>query len=116
MFKKLKKSKSQVVEIAEKNENLIAETVEKSENISVDSNDIIPDAAEALEESKQKWNSPTPDVILKQIKSECKNGNRYVKFYNSLISDELVKELRNKGYRVEVRKLSSIGPYFEIYW
>ncbi len=101
MFKSLKKKKIQEIENVEKNENISK----------------FPNARDILEVSKQKWKQATAEEILEEIKSESLKGNRYVRIYNSYISGELVRDLKGKGYRVEVHPLpGAIGPYFEIYW
>lgn len=106
MFKFLKKTKNQVTE-----------NVEKNKNISVESNIILPSANDSLEKTRQKWKFITSEEIVKEIKFVLERGNREACFWNSCISDELLKELRDKGYKVEVNADSNIvGPYFKIYW
>lgn len=113
MFKSIKKKKIQEVENVEKNENSSV----NSENISENPESLFPDAKDTLEISKQKWKQATAEEILEEIKSESLKGSRYVRIYNSYISEELVWQLRGRGYRVEVHPLpGTIGPYFEIYW
>ena len=88
-----------------------------SENISENPESLFPDAKDTLEVSKQKWKQATAEEIVEEIKSESLKGSRYVRIYNSYISEELVWQLRGRGYRVEVNPLPGVvGPYFEIYW
>ena len=89
----------------------------KNEDSSTKSDSIFPTAKSTLEIATSKWEYATAEKILKEIKDESSIGKRRATFYNSLISDELVKELRSLGYRVEVHDSPlSISPYFEIYW
>ena len=91
--------------------------MKKEENISVKSDSIIPDAKDILEISKQKWKSVTPDELLSKIKLEASNGERKASFFESYISEELVKELHDKGYKVKVSPPTpEMGPCFFIYW
>ncbi len=92
-------------------------SITENENVSINSESIFPGAKDTLETTKQKWKTITPNEILEKIKLESSKGNRKAGFFDCYISDELVRELRSKGYRVEVNPSpSSIGPYFEIYW
>lgn len=119
MFQLFKKRKDQEVENVEKNEN-----IEKNENSSVDSENIsensasiFPSANETLEVSKQKWKQVTAEEILEKVNYESSRGNRYAKFFDAYISEELVKELSTKGYTVKVHSSPAlIGPYFDISW
>jgi len=81
------------------------------------SDSIFPKAKSTLETSTSKWEYVTAEKILERIESESSKGRRKASFYNSIISNELVKELRSQGYKVEVNASPiSIGPYFDIFW
>lgn len=89
----------------------------KKEKSSINSGSIFPSAKDTVEKTAKNWKTIKPKEILDKINYESSRGNREAKFYDSYISDDLVKELRSQGYRVEVHASpDTIGPYFKVYW
>ena len=74
-----------------------------NKNASSDSNleTIFPKSSEMLEKSSRQWKLLTDEEILKGIEKESYQGNRYKYFFNSKISKDTRKALRQQGYKVE---------------
>lgn len=121
MFKLTKKKKLQEAENVEKKTIVENENVEKIENTTVNSENItesiFPKAESLLQNTQKEWKQITPEEILKKIQLESSKGNRYARFHDSYISDELVNELESQGYKLNiVASPIFVGPYFEITW
>ena len=103
MFKSSKKKRLQ-----EANEN-----VQKNQS----SVNIIPNAADTLEKTSKNWKHVNRKAIIDKINYASSKGTKYAAFYDSYISEELIIELQDLGYKVTVKNPGTYtGPSFEITW
>ena len=74
-----------------------------------------PTAQEMLEKTEERWPMETTKKILAEIQKASANGKRSVYFFKAKISEQTCKELRLKGYCIDISTYDGV-PYFKVSW
>ena len=73
-------------------------------------------ASENFYKVSHLWRFITLEEILEKIEYTNSIKEKEIVFTGCYITEELVNQVENMGYHIEIIPYSRIGPFFKVYW